>query len=206
MIVIVDYGMGNLRSVEKAIASIGASSVISNDPDAIVKADKLIIPGVGAFGDCMKNLRSYGVEDAVRQFIAKGRPALGICVGMQILFEDGEESPGIKGLGLMKGSVKRLDHGRLSVQGLKIPHMGWNTVRQAKGSFLFEGIADKSYFYFVHSYCPAPLEDVAIGVTDYGVDFTSVVRKDNIVATQFHPEKSQANGLRLLSNFFRYRG
>jgi imidazole glycerol-phosphate synthase subunit HisH len=206
MIVIVDYGMGNLRSVEKAIASIGASSVISNDPYVILKADKLVIPGVGAFGDCMKNIRAYGIEDAVKQFIAKGRPVIGICVGMQMLFDDGDENPGVKGLGLMNGRVKGFDHAQLAGKGLKIPHMGWNTVKQAKKSFLFEGIEDKSYFYFVHSYYPAPLEDVAIGTTDYGIDFTSVVQKNNIVATQFHPEKSQANGLKLLLNFINYRG
>ncbi len=206
MIVIVDYGMGNLRSVEKAIASIGASSLISNDPDAISKADKLVIPGVGAFGDCMNNIRAYGIEDAVKQFIAKGRPVIGICLGMQMLFEGGDENPGVKGLGLMKGSVKGFDHEQLAGKGLKIPHMGWNTVKQGKKSFLFEGIKDKSYFYFVHSYYPAPLEDITIGTTDYGIDFTSVVQKDNVVATQFHPEKSQKNGLRLLSNFINYRG
>ncbi len=206
MIVIVDYGMGNLRSVEKAIASIGASSVISNDPDAISKADKLVIPGVGAFGDCMKNIRAYGIEDAVKQSIAKGMPVIGICLGMQMLFEDGDENPGVKGLGLMKGSVKGFDHNLSAGKGLKIPHMGWNIVRQIKKSFLFEGIPDKSYFYFVHSYYPSPVEDVSIGITDHGIDFTSVIQKDNVVATQFHPEKSQANGLKLLSNFVKYRG
>ncbi len=206
MIVIVDYGMGNLRSVEKAIASIGASSAISNDSHVILKADKLIIPGVGAFGDGMKNIRSYGIEDAIISFASTGKPLLGICLGMQMLFENGDENPGIKGLSLIKGSVKSFDHGLFKDKGLKIPHIGWNIVRQSKKSFLFDGIPDHSYFYFVHSYYPVPEEDVGIGVTDYGIDFTSVIQKDNILATQFHPEKSQQNGLRLLLNFINYRG
>ncbi|MGB9736116.1 MAG: imidazole glycerol phosphate synthase subunit HisH [bacterium] len=206
MVVIVDYGMGNLRSVHKAVVAIGSSAIISNKPDDIIKADKLIIPGVGAFGDGMQNIRDYGIEDAIVQFINSGKPVLGICLGMQMLFYDGDENPGIKGLSVIKGSVKMFDQQILRKQGLKIPHIGWNAVTQTRKSFLFEGIPDKSYFYFVHSYYPVPAEDVGIGVTDYGVDFTSVIQKGNIVATQFHPEKSQKMGLRLLSNFINYKG
>ncbi len=206
MIVIVDYGMGNLRSVEKAVASVGAVSMISSDPDTIVKADRLILTGVGAFGDGMTNIRAYGIEDAIQRFFGTGRPALGICLGMQMLFEDDEENPGVQGLGLIKGSVKKFDTATLGARGLKIPHIGWNTVTQEKRSFMFDGIADGSYFYFVHSYYPAPIEDVGAGSTEYGARFASVVQKDNVVATQFHPEKSQANGLRLLSNFINHRG
>ncbi len=206
MIVIVDYGMGNLRSVEKAVASVGSASIISDDPDTISKADKLIIPGVGAFGDGMKNIRACGVEDGVKQFVRKGKPLLGICLGMQMLFDDGDENPGVKGLELISGSVKIFDSESFNKKGLKIPHIGWNTVKQIKKSFLFDEIKDNSYFYFVHSYYSSPIEDTSICITDYGINFTSAVQKGNIVATQFHPEKSQANGLKLLSNFINYKG
>ncbi len=206
MIVIVDYGMGNLRSVEKALASLGAAARISNDPVVIGQADKLILPGVGAFGDGMKNIRTYGIEDAIVRFAASGKPLLGICLGMQMLFEDGEENPGVRGLGIIKGSVRKFDPAALGPGGLKIPHMGWNQVIWSKKSFLFDGIGDRSNFYFVHSYYPEPGEDVTAGVTGYGIDFASVIQKGNIAATQFHPEKSQKNGLRLLLNFIHYRG
>ncbi len=206
MIVIVDYGMGNLRSVEKALISLGAPVRISDDPGIIAKADKLILPGVGAFGDGMKNIRDYGIEDAIIGVAAAGRPFLGICLGMQMLFEDGEENPGVRGLGIIKGSVRKFDPAVLGPRGLKIPHMGWNQVTRSKTSSLFDGIEDGSNFYFVHSYYPAPLEDVTVGVTDYGIGFASVIQKNNVAATQFHPEKSQKNGLRLLLNFIQQRG
>lgn len=206
MIVIVDYGMGNLRSVQKAILAVGDSAIISNKPEEILNADKLIIPGVGAFGDGMDNIRAFGIEDAIIQFIKKGRLLLGICLGMQMLFNEGEENPGVKGLSVVKGSVKMFDQSTFKEQGLKIPHIGWNVVTKVKDSFLFDAIPDNSYFYFVHSYYPAPYEDISIGMTDYGITFTSVIQKDNIVATQFHPEKSQKLGLKLLSNFINYRG
>ena len=206
MITIVDYGMGNLRSVEKAIASFGEKVIISKDPDQISNADKLILPGVGAFGDGMTNIRSYGIEQAIKDFVKTGKLMLGICLGMQMLFEECDESPGVQGLGLIKGGVKGFKEAGIKSQGLKVPHIGWNSVEQVKYSFIFDGIKDKSYFYFVHSYYPAPLEDVTIGNTGYGITFTSVVQRDNVIATQFHPEKSQQNGLSMLSNFIKFRG
>ncbi|MCL4477603.1 MAG: imidazole glycerol phosphate synthase subunit HisH [Deltaproteobacteria bacterium] len=206
MITIVDYGMGNLRSVEKAIASFGTKVIISKDPDQISNADKLILPGVGAFGDGMINIRSYGIEQAIKDFVKTGKLMLGICLGMQMLFEECDENPGVQGLGLIKGGVKGFKQAGIKSQGLKVPHIGWNSVEQVKYSFIFEGIKDKSYFYFVHSYYPAPLEDVTIGNTGYGIAFTSVVQRDNVIATQFHPEKSQQNGLSMLSNFIKFRG
>lgn len=206
MITIVDYGMGNLRSVEKAVVSFGAKAMISKDPDEILHADKLILPGVGAFGDGMSNIRNYGIEQAIKDFVKTGKLMLGICLGMQMLFEEDDENPGVKGLGLIKGKVKGFGLSGIKSQGLKVPHIGWNIVEQVKYSFIFEGIKDKSYFYFVHSYYPVPLEDVTIGSTDYGMAFTSVVQKDNVIATQFHPEKSQKIGLNMLSNFMNFRG
>jgi glutamine amidotransferase len=206
MVVIVDYGMGNLRSVQKAVSAVGGNVTISNKPEEIVNADKLIIPGVGAFGDGMKNIRAYHIEEAIFQFVKTGRLLLGICLGMQMLFEDGDENPGVKGLSILKGSVKMFDPVLCKQKKLKIPHIGWNSVKQIKRSFIFDGIPDNSYFYFVHSYYPKPVDDVSIGITEYGIDFTSVVQKDNIIATQFHPEKSQKMGLKLLSNFINYRG
>ncbi|HUU90821.1 MAG TPA: imidazole glycerol phosphate synthase subunit HisH [Phycisphaerae bacterium] len=215
MIVIVDYGMGNLRSVQKALERIGQPAVISDKPGAVATAERLIVPGVGAFGDAMAALRAGGLVEAIRDFVTAGRPMLGICLGLQILFEESEEvaespvelaaladAPLPKGLAMIPGRVQRFSE-TLAEHGLKVPHMGWNQVRPAGESPLFEGMPDGGvYFYFAHSYYAAPRdEDVVAGWTDYGGPFASAVTSGNVHATQFHPEKSQAMGLALLENF-----
>ena len=199
MITIVDYGSGNLRSVSKALEHLGVPNRLSVDPKAIEQADRLILPGVGAFGACVDGVRVRGFEEPIKNFIATGRPFLGICVGMQILLEKSEETPETPGMGIIEGAVPRFK------PGLKIPHIGWNTVsRNGHESQLLRGIPDKPYFYFVHSYHVRP-EGADAGtvaaVSEYGETFAAVVEKDNIMATQFHPEKSQKWGLKLLENF-----
>ncbi len=198
MITIIDYGMGNLRSVAKALEHLGLACEVTAEPARLARAERAILPGVGAFGDAMAELERRDLIAPLRDFAASGRPLIGICLGMQLLFESSEESPGVAGLGLVPGSVRRF------TPGLKVPHMGWNRVRQARPSPLFEGIGEGEYFYFVHSYYvdPAPAAgEVIAGVTDYGIEFGSVLSRGNLFATQYHPEKSQAMGLRMLSNF-----
>lgn len=198
MLIIIDYGMGNLRSVSKALEHLGVPNEISSDPQRIAEAERLILPGVGAFGDAMHELERRGLIEPIKQVAQTGRPLLGICLGMQLLLDSSEESPGVSGLGLIAGEVKRFQ------THLKVPHMGWNVVRQARPAPIFEGVTDGSYFYFVHSYYCAPAAgdgQVSAGLTDYDGEFTSVLWRDNIQATQFHPEKSQAMGLRMLANF-----
>ena len=199
MIVIIDYGMGNLRSVSKALDHLGAPNQISEDPAMVAEAEKLILPGVGAFGDAMAELDRRGLTEPIKERAAAGAPLLGICLGMQLIMETSEESPGVAGLGLVEGTVARF-----RPPDLKVPHMGWNTVRRRRSAPLFEGIEDDAWFYFVHSYYvqPAPSAwDAVAGVTNYGGEFASVLWRDNVMATQFHPEKSQAVGLRMLGNF-----
>jgi imidazole glycerol-phosphate synthase subunit HisH len=200
-IAVVDYGMGNLRSVSKAIEHVApqAEVRVTADPDTILSADRLVVPGQGAMPDCMRQLSQSGARDAVLE--AAGRkPFLGICVGLQMLFEHGEEGD-TPGLGLLRGEVPRFQ-----VPGLKVPHMGWNEVAQARPHALWGGIEDGSRFYFVHSYYPAPREAaLTAGTTVYGKPFTCAVARDNIFAVQFHPEKSQSAGLQFLSNFVRWR-
>ncbi|GAB3426066.1 imidazole glycerol phosphate synthase subunit HisH [Massilia solisilvae] len=204
-IVVVDYGMGNLRSVAQALSAVApeASVVISGEVATIDRADRIVLPGQGAMRDCMKSLRESGVEEALLR-AAKSRPMMGVCVGEQMLFDLSEEGD-TPGLGLLPGRVVRfaLD-GKLQPDGsrFKVPQMGWNRVKQVRAHPLWEGIPDDSYFYFVHSYYAVP-EDPAdtIGETDYGAPFCCAVAKDNVVATQFHPEKSAAAGLRLYRNF-----
>jgi len=198
MIALVDYGMGNLRSVEKALARVGADVRIVTDPDAVLAADALVLPGVGAFGDCMANLEKAGLVGAIREFVGTGRPFLGICLGFQALFETSEEAPGVKGFALFPGTVPRF-----AVNGLKVPHMGWNQLRiQQRNCPLLEGVSENSYVYFVHSfYCKPKSASVVCGTTDYGIEFCSMLWSDNVYATQFHPEKSQAVGLKMLENF-----
>lgn len=198
-IVIVDYDAGNLRSVQKAFEKIGASAVVSRNPSDVSGADALVLPGVGAFGECMAHLEKFGLVGAVKDFIASGRPFLGICVGYQILFDGSEESPGVKGLGVFKGKCLKFAFPREA--GLKVPHMGWNQVRFRKTGKLFEGVADGSDFYFVHSYYPKPEEDIAVAATEYGGDFASAAERGSLFAVQFHPEKSQGAGLAVLRNF-----
>jgi glutamine amidotransferase len=195
-IVIVDYGAGNLRSVERAAAHAGYCAVISSSPDDVRAAETLIVPGVGAAADTMRNLRERRLVEPILDFIADGRPFLGICMGLQALLTVSEEGGEHPCLGVVPGRVRRLP------PGLKVPQMGWNTVGQRRAHPVFEGVAGGSYFYFVHSYYPAPDDGgVVIGETDYGVVFPSVIARGNIVATQFHPEKSGDVGLRFYRNF-----
>ena len=198
MIAIVDYGMGNLRSVQKAFERVGSPAIITRDPGFIASASGLVLPGVGAFGICMERLESNSLIAPLKDYVGSGRPFLGICLGLQLLFEESEEFGQQKGLGLLKGKVLRFP-----VSGLKVPHMGWNNVKISKKSALYEGIPDNSFFYFVHSYYVVPTEPVETGVTEYGLPFVSSVEKNNVHAIQFHPEKSQQAGLKMLENFAR---
>jgi glutamine amidotransferase len=200
-IAVVDYGMGNLRSVSKALEHVApaAEVVVTGDPKRILGADRIVVPGQGAMPDCMRQLAESGARDAVIAAAGK-KPFLGLCIGMQMLFERGEEGD-TPGLGLMPGRVPRL-----VAPGLEIPHMGWNEVIQARAHPLWEGIVDRTRFYFVHSYYPAPADRALTAATCvYGAPFTCAVARDNIFAVQFHPEKSQSAGLRLLSNFVNWR-
>jgi len=200
-IAVVDYGMGNLRSVSKALERVapGDEVLVTSDPQAIRGAERIIVPGQGAMPDCMRQLTASGAREAVIE-AAGSKPFLGICIGLQMLFERGEEGD-TPGLGLLPGRVPRFH-----VSGLKIPHMGWNEVIQERIHAMWEGIADRSRFYFVHSYYPRPAESALTAAScDYGTRFTCAVARDNIFAVQFHPEKSQNSGLRLLSNFVQWR-
>lgn len=194
-ITIIDYGMGNLHSVSKAVACVGAEPVVTSDRDAIAAAGKIILPGVGAFGDCMANLEKSGLIPVIRRLLDSGRPFLGICLGMQVLFEGSDEAPGVQGLGYFKGQVKYLS------TDLKIPHMGWNRLSLRSPSPLLRG-ADGEYVYFVHSFHAEP-EDRSIitSVCDYGMEITASVGRGNVQAFQFHPEKSSRAGLSLLKAF-----
>jgi glutamine amidotransferase len=199
MIAIIDYGMGNLRSVEKGFLKVGVDVKVTNKAEDVNDADGVVLPGVGAFKDCMLELKKLELIDAVVNSIKTGKPYLGICLGLQVLFSESEEFGTCRGLDIFRGRVVRFE---LDNSELKIPQMGWNQVNIRNNSPLFKEIPDKSYFYFVHSYYVAPDDDSIIGTTtDYGVEFTSAVCKDNVYAVQFHPEKSQTLGLRLLKNF-----
>ena len=195
-VVIVDYGAGNLRSVARAVAHQGYEPLVSCDPRAVDAAAVLILPGVGAAADTMRNLRQGGLVQPLREYIASGRPFLGVCMGQQALLSISEEGGEHPCLDIIPGRVRRLPG------GLKVPHMGWNQVRQRSPHPVFEGIDDGAYFYFVHSYYPDPEDpEVVVGETDYGITFASVLARDNLVATQFHPEKSGSAGLRFYKNF-----
>lgn len=196
MIVLIDYGVGNLYSVAKATAFVGGDVKISNSAEDIKRAEKIILPGVGAFGDCMKNLAATGLIPTIEREISSGKKILGICVGLQILFADSDESPCVDGLKIFGGHVKKI-----RADGLKIPHMGWNSVTFGN-SKLFAGLSANPYFYFVHSYHAAPDDPKIISATTiYGENVTAAVEHENIFATQFHPEKSGDVGLRVLKNF-----
>lgn len=199
MVVVVDYGAGNLESVKKAISFLGFSVRFSNRATDIKKADKLILPGVGDFSWGMKNIIKRRMREELVRFIKRGRPFLGICLGLQLLFEESEESRRIRGLGILKGRVKKFRSRKLTV-----PHMGWNQISIQRRRDIFRKIPDNSFFYFAHSYYVVPEEaELTAAFTDYGIKFSSVIVKDNIYAVQFHPEKSQKAGLRLLENFLK---
>jgi len=202
MITIIDYGMGNLRSVAKAFETITAGVAVSSKPEEILKAEKLVLPGVGAFSDAMDELKTRRLIQPIILHIESGKPFLGLCLGMQLLFQGSEEAGKKDGLCILKGESKRFKKGKL-----KVPHMGWNQVEftdKGKGLGIFDEVKDKSHFYFVHSYYVVPEDkSIVIGRTSYGIDFTSAIQKDNIYAMQYHPEKSQTVGLKIVENFVR---
>ena len=205
MIAIVDYGMGNIRSVEKGFLKVGADVRITADPKIIANAKGIVLPGVGAFRDCMANLGKLSLIDVILTEIRKGKPFLGICLGLQLLFSESEEFGACRGLDLFPGKVTRFNFDSIpeSQEGkLKIPHMGWNTAKLVSRPPIFEEIPDNSYFYFVHSFYVVPTDRSIVGAkTEYGIDFCSMIWKDNVFATQFHPEKSQESGLKILKGF-----
>lgn len=198
MTAIIDYDAGNIKSVEKALLFLGEETTISSDKDVLYAADRVILPGVGNFGDAMGNLERYGLVPVIENIVSRGTPFLGICVGLQLLFEESEESPGVPGLGLLKGKIRHIPRG----EGRKIPHMGWNSLSLCGKGKLFEGIPDQSYVYFVHSYyLDAADKNMVTAVTEYGTRIDASVEQGNIYACQFHPEKSSLTGLKLLENF-----
>ncbi len=201
MIAIIDYGMGNIHSVQKALESMGAKTYVTNKPRDIQPSEKVVLPGVGAFSDALLELEKQGLIQAIREHINKNRIFLGICLGMQLLFDSSAESPGAKGPGILKGKVKKF----AQQSGIKVPHMGWNQIRVDKPLCpILKGIPDNSYVYFCHSYYPQPKDrENAAATTDYGIEFASVVWQDNIFGVQFHPEKSQVIGLQILKNFIK---
>ncbi|RHR24381.1 imidazole glycerol phosphate synthase subunit HisH [Clostridium sp. AF19-22AC] len=198
MIAVIDYDAGNIKSVEKALLLLGQEVVITKDRDTILKADKVILPGVGAFGDAMTNLRERGLDKVIHEVVAREIPFLGICLGLQLLFERSDESPGVKGLGVLKGEILRIP----DQEGLKIPHMGWNSLELRGDGRLFRGVPEQSYVYFVHSYyLKAEDENIVKASTEYSTHIHASVESGNVFACQFHPEKSSDVGLKILKNF-----
>lgn len=196
MIAIVDYGMGNLRSVQKAFEFVGASAVITDQPSEVVRAERVVLPGVGAFGDAMRNLKAAGLIDPIVKAISDGRPFLGICLGLQLMFSESEEMGHHRGLDVVPGRVVRFPDGE------RIPQIGWNQIHIRRDTPLLAGVPDGAFFYFVHSYYVAPDRDSdAVATTDYGIDYTSIAGNGRAFGVQFHPEKSQDAGLKLLKNF-----
>ena len=196
-VAIIDYGMGNLHSAAKALEKVGAKVTVTRDPDEVRQADQVVLPGVGAFGDCMKNLHERELAPVIHEVIAAGEPFLGICVGLQMLFEGSEEDPCVPGLGIFKGVVRKI-----VAPGLKIPHMGWNNLTKRNNSPLFLDLPEPAFVYFVHSYHAVPDDpSIITAVTQYGGIVTAAVGKDLVQAVQFHPEKSSAVGLKILANF-----
>lgn len=203
MIAIIDYNAGNLKSVQKALAMLGEPSVITRDHKEIMQADRVILPGVGAFGDAMAEIRRYELDKVIREVTDSGKPFLGICLGLQLLFESSEESPDVEGLHLLKGRICRIP----DQEGLKIPHIGWNSLKYPHDGRLFAGIPEDSYVYFVHSYyLKAEDERIVRATTEYSTLIHASVEKDNIFACQFHPEKSSSVGLTILKNFTQIPG
>jgi imidazole glycerol-phosphate synthase subunit HisH len=201
MIAVIDYGAGNLRSVTNALLKLGYHPTVTNKPDVVLKADAVIFPGVGAAKDVMSSLKRLKLDIAIKEFIGTGKPFLGVCIGMQVLLSSTEEDGGHACLGIVSGTVKRLP------QGIKVPHMGWNQVKQKTSHPIFGGIPDNENFYFVHSYYAKPDEaSVQIGATEYGVNICSVLNTGNLIATQFHPEKSDKYGLKFYDNFLKISG
>ena len=198
MIAIIDYDAGNIRSVEKAVRYLGKEVTVTSEPEEILAADRVILPGVGAFGDAMKRLHAMGLVEVIRQAAGRGTPFLGICLGLQLLFEKSEESPGVPGLGLLQGEILRLPE----LPGLKVPHIGWNSLKYPNPGRLFRGIPEDSYVYFVHSYyLKAQDEGIVTATTEYGTLVHASVESGNLFACQFHPEKSSETGLTILENF-----
>lgn len=198
MIAIIDYDAGNIKSVEKALQKLGADVVITKNAQEILQAEKVILPGVGAFGDAMANLKKFGLDKVIYEVVEKGTPFLGICLGLQLLFERSDETPGVEGLGILKGEILRIP----DKDDLKIPHMGWNSLHLQNQGRLFQGLSEQSYVYFVHSYyLKAGDEQIVKATTDYSVNIHASVEKDNVFACQFHPEKSSDVGLQILKNF-----
>jgi glutamine amidotransferase len=200
-VAVVDYDAGNTLSVTRALEKVGARVELTPDPERVLAADAVVLPGVGAFGDCMRKLRERGMDEACREVFLRGKPFLGVCVALQVVFGSSEESPGLEGIGLMPGSVVRFRG-----EGLKVPHIGWNELSLVQGHPVLDGL-DGEAFYFVHSYYPEP-EEVGdlVGETEYGVRFCSAAGRENLVAVQFHPEKSSKSGLRLYENFLSWAG
>jgi glutamine amidotransferase len=196
MIAILDYGAGNLRSVAKALETVGANPVITDDPGVFSQAEGLVVPGQGSAVDAMKNLHRLGLAEPLREYVRSGRPFLGVCLGEQVIFDASEEGDGVECLGLLRGTVRKLPAGQ------KVPHMGWNSVRLVSEHPLMAGVPSDTFFYFVHSYYVDPADPATIvGQTDYGVTFASIVAQDNVFAVQFHPEKSSDLGLQIYRNF-----
>ena len=198
MIAIIDYDAGNLRSVEKALEALGQQVIVTKDAETIRQAEKVILPGVGAFGDAMANLQRLGLVEVIRETAASGKPFLGICLGLQLLFEDSDETPGVPGLGILRGHIKRIPE----QPGLKVPHMGWNNLELHHDGALFRGLPEHPYVYFVHSYyLEAEDTDIVTATAEYGVTIHASVQRGNLFACQFHPEKSSQIGLAILKNF-----
>ena len=198
MIAIIDYDAGNIKSVEKAMLLLGQEVKITRDKEEILNADKVILPGVGAFGDAMGKLHQYGLVEVIKEVVKKGTPFIGICLGLQLLFESSDETPGVEGLGILKGKILRIP----DCEGLKIPHMGWNSLKFPVEGRLFKGLPEDSYVYFVHSYyLAAEDEGIVTATTEYSTLIHASVEQDNVFACQFHPEKSSDVGIQILKNF-----
>ena len=200
MVAIIDYDAGNIKSVEKAIQFLGKDAIITRNPEEILSATHVILPGVGAFGDAMEKLHKYGLVSVIHEVVKRNIPFIGICLGLQLLFERSEETPGVEGLSILKGEIKRIP----DKEELKIPHIGWNSLKYPNKGRLYEGIPEDSYVYFVHSYyLDAEDKDIVVAATEYGTEIHASVEKDNVFACQFHPEKSSSVGLKILENFLK---
>lgn len=203
MVAIIDYDAGNVKSVEKAVAALGKNVTVTRNPEEILSAKYVILPGVGAFGDAMEKLHQYGLTDTIHKVVERKTPFLGICLGLQLLFESSEESPGVDGLGILPGKIVRIPE----QDDLKIPHIGWNSLSYPSQGRLFRGVPEQSYVYFVHSYyLQADEPEIVKAVTEYGALIHASVEKDNVFACQFHPEKSSETGMAILQNFFEISG